>query len=210
MLFLFQSFVDWCDVVKPCMNGATCTQRANEYRCDCLNGFTGKVCDVRMVSCEVAASLKSKYTKVPPRKFWYAFCRLLIFFKINFFEKFFQEYNQSVKTVWIQIRLDILSGLIWIQTVYKGYQKMTLVDKELKRRTKFAIGSENEVNKNNIGFIVVTGSRYTIHFYYFLVEASFNSDVVECLSVDRTTRFESQLVQIGIFSLYDTLVIPIR
>ena len=43
------------------MNGATCTQRANEYRCDCLNGFTGKVCDVRMVSCEVAASLKSKY-----------------------------------------------------------------------------------------------------------------------------------------------------
>ena len=26
-----------------------------------------------------------------------SFCRLLIFFKINFFEKFFQEYHQSVK-----------------------------------------------------------------------------------------------------------------
>ena len=25
------------------------------------------------------------------------FCRLLIFFKINFFEKFFQEYNPNVK-----------------------------------------------------------------------------------------------------------------
>ena len=25
------------------------------------------------------------------------FCRLLTFYKINFFEKFFQEYNQSVK-----------------------------------------------------------------------------------------------------------------
>ena len=25
------------------------------------------------------------------------FCRLLIFFKINFFDKFFQEYHQSVK-----------------------------------------------------------------------------------------------------------------
>ena len=42
------------------MNGATCTQVANEYRCDCQDGFTGKVCDVRMVSCDVAASLKRK------------------------------------------------------------------------------------------------------------------------------------------------------
>ena len=27
---------------------------------------------------------------------------------------------------------DILSGLIWVQTVCKGYQQMTLEDKELK------------------------------------------------------------------------------
>ena len=26
------------------------------------------------------------------------------------------------QTVWIQIRTDILSVLIWVQTVYKGYQ----------------------------------------------------------------------------------------
>ena len=44
------------------------------------------------------------------------FCRLLIFFKMNFFEKFFQEYHQC-QTAWIQIRPDILSGLIWVQTV---------------------------------------------------------------------------------------------
>ena len=42
------------------MNGATCFQVANNYRCDCRDGFTGKVCDVRMVSCDVAASLKRK------------------------------------------------------------------------------------------------------------------------------------------------------
>ena len=58
------------------------------------------------------------------------FCRLLIYFKIKFFKKFFQEYHQSVKQL-IQIRPDILSGLIWIQTVCKGYQQMTLVGKEL-------------------------------------------------------------------------------
>ena len=32
-----------------------------------------------------------------PRKFFMLFCRLLIFFKLNFFEKFFQAYHQSVK-----------------------------------------------------------------------------------------------------------------
>ena len=31
------------------------------------------------------------------------------------------------QTVWIQIRPDILSGLIWVQTVCKGYQQMTKV-----------------------------------------------------------------------------------
>ena len=33
---------------------------------------------------------------------------------------------------WIQIRPDVLSGLIWVLTVCKGYQQMTLVGKELK------------------------------------------------------------------------------
>ena len=31
------------------------------------------------------------------------------------------------QTVWIQIRPDILSGLIWVQTVCKGYQQITKV-----------------------------------------------------------------------------------
>ena len=48
------------------------------------------------------------------------------FFIINFFERFFQEYHQS-QTVWIQIRPDIMSGLILVQSVCKSYQQMTLV-----------------------------------------------------------------------------------
>ena len=31
------------------------------------------------------------------------------------------------QTIWIQIRPDILSGLIWVQTVCKGYQQTTTV-----------------------------------------------------------------------------------
>ena len=39
------------------------------------------------------------------------------FFRINLFEKLFQEY--------------VLSGLIWVKAVCKGYQQTTLRDKEL-------------------------------------------------------------------------------
>ena len=35
---------------------------------------------------------------------------------------------------WIQIRPDVLSGLIWFQTVCKGYQQTTLVGKEFINR----------------------------------------------------------------------------
>ena len=33
-------------------------------------------------------------------------------------------------TVWIQTMSDVLSVLIWVQTVYKGYQQTTKVRKE--------------------------------------------------------------------------------
>ena len=46
-------------------------------------------------------------------------CHLLTFFdKINFFKKIFQEHYQSIKRFG-----SILSGLIWVQTVCKGYQQ---------------------------------------------------------------------------------------
>ena len=53
------------------------------------------------------------------------------FYKINFFKKILSGIPSECQTVWIQIRLDILSGLIWVQTVCKGYQQMTPVGKEL-------------------------------------------------------------------------------
>ena len=49
------------------------------------------------------------------------FC-LLIFFHNHFFENKIQEYHQGV-----QIRPDVLSDLIWAQTVFKGYQQTTKV-----------------------------------------------------------------------------------
>ena len=45
-------------------------------------------------------------------------------------QKLIKECHQC-HTVLIQIRLDVLSGLTWVQTVYKDYQQTTLVGKEL-------------------------------------------------------------------------------
>ena len=47
------------------------------------------------------------------------------FFKI-FKKKIFSGVPSECQTDWIQIRTDILSVLIWVQTVCKGYQQRTL------------------------------------------------------------------------------------
>ena len=53
------------------------------------------------------------------------------FFQKKYFRNFFIEILSECQTVWIQIRPDILSGLIWIQTVCKGCHRKTLAGKEL-------------------------------------------------------------------------------
>ena len=39
---------------------------------------------------------------------------------------FFRKILSDCQTVWIQIRSNLLSGMVWIQTVCKGYQQTTL------------------------------------------------------------------------------------
>ena len=61
------------------------------------------------------------------------------FFKVNLFKIFFQEYHQCQK-IWIQIRQDVLSGLIWVQAVCKSYQQITPAGKGLiSAKTYFTI-----------------------------------------------------------------------
>ena len=65
--------------------------------------------------------------------FTFLFYRLLIFFKINFFKKFLSGIPSDCQTVWNQIRPDIMSGLIWSQTVNNGCQQTTLAGKEINQ-----------------------------------------------------------------------------
>ena len=54
------------------------------------------------------------------------------FFQSQLFQKILAEIPSECQTVLIQIRPDILSGLIWVNTVCKEYQQGKLGDKELK------------------------------------------------------------------------------
>lgn len=42
------------------MNGGKCTQTANTFKCSCPAGWTGQICDVQTITCEVAAMSKGK------------------------------------------------------------------------------------------------------------------------------------------------------
>ena len=53
------------------------------------------------------------------------------FFQNHLFQNILSGISPECQAVWIQIRPDILSGLICIQTVCNGYQQTTLVVKEL-------------------------------------------------------------------------------
>ena len=49
------------------------------------------------------------------------------FFKYLLKIKSFRSIPSEFQTVWIQITPVVLLGLIWVQTVYKGYQQTTKV-----------------------------------------------------------------------------------
>ena len=55
----------------------------------------------------------------------------LFFSKSTFSKNSFKNIPSECRTEWIQIRPDILSGLIWVQYVCKGHEQMQGVDKEL-------------------------------------------------------------------------------
>ena len=61
----------------------------------------------------------------------HAFLSSADFFEIKFFKKNLPELPSECQTVWIQIRPDDSSSLIWVRTVYKGCQQVTLAVKDL-------------------------------------------------------------------------------
>lgn len=46
---------------NPCENSATCIQSGHLFHCTCAPGWSGKLCDVEMVSCSDASIRKGKF-----------------------------------------------------------------------------------------------------------------------------------------------------
>ena len=74
------------------------------------------------------------------REFWWTLCPqgnfscffvVCWFFQNQFFRKILSGIPSECQTDWIQIRPNILSGLIWVQSVCKSYQQTTIGYKEL-------------------------------------------------------------------------------
>ena len=55
------------------------------------------------------------------------------FFQYQLFRKILSCIPSECQILWILIRPDVTSGLIWVQSVCKGYQQTTLVGKELTK-----------------------------------------------------------------------------
>ena len=64
------------------------------------------------------------------------------FFQNQPFRKILSGIGSEFQTVWIQIRPDIVPGLIWFQIVCKCYQQTTLGGKELSGHADVAIDCE--------------------------------------------------------------------
>ena len=60
------------------------------------------------------------------------------FIQNQHFPKILSGIPSECQIVWNQIRPDFMSGLIWVQTVCKSYQQMTLGDKESLKESQTA------------------------------------------------------------------------
>ena len=93
--------------------------------------YVGTVC---WSVCIVNSNPTTIYTLTfcPPSEIFHSFLSSADFFQNQLFRKNLSGIPSECQTDWIQIRPTILSGLIWVQSVCKDYDQMTLVDKELK------------------------------------------------------------------------------
>ena len=85
----------------------------------------------------------------------------VFFFNINFFERFFQEYHQSVK----QFGARSVRVWYWVQIVCKGYQQTTKVDKELTASASVMIGTQLYCFNEN-GMLLGSFDRKYYNKYY--------------------------------------------
>ena len=116
----------------------------------------------------------------------------------DFFKSFFLILSgipSEYQTVWIQNRSDILWGLIWIQTVCKGYQQTTLVAKDCYSMliTKHLKTVWTQIRTDKISGLIFIRSEFLKSLFLKLSAADKNwaweFDIKSCLNFILTFLF---------------------
>ena len=90
---------------------------------------------------------------LPAGKF-FMFLSSADFFHNQHFVKILSKIPSECQTVWIQIRHDILSGLIWIQTICKCYQQTALAGEEISKLPREYVGILKRIHNDYIALIL--------------------------------------------------------
>ena len=116
-------------------------------------------------------------------------------FQNQLFRKFISRIPSECRTVWILIRPDVLSGLIWIQIVGKSYLQMTIGDKGLRLQIAagkqiwykkreiyiifFALSSYSQCFENSLFLLLKTGNKILpIHIDSYIVNGNSHFKIV--------------------------------
>ena len=92
---------------------------------------------------------------------FFVFCRFL--FGNQLFRKILSGIPSGCQTVWIQIQRDILSSLVWVQTVCKGYQRTTKVASSRQRVDNgFMMWMKNSVDPGQLDSLEASWSGSTL------------------------------------------------
>ena len=105
--------------------------------------------------------ISNLFSSLSTRLFWMFLCPLRIFSKSFFFLKILSGIPTDCQTDWIQFRPNILSGLIWLQTVCKGYEQTTIVSKELNKLQGLSESSWHHLEKKDIAKNILTSNENT-------------------------------------------------
>ena len=89
---------------------------------------------------------------------FHAFLSSADFFQNQFFQKILSGIPSECQMIWIQIGLDFMSSLIWVQTVCKDYQQ-----------TKNVVAAGKELTERNTQFYVTKTVAKHIPTAYKLV-----------------------------------------
>ena len=98
---------------------------------------------------------------------FHAFLSSADFFQNQLVRKILSGIPSECQIVWIQIRPDILLGLIWVQSICKSYQQTTLGDKELNTQSHssmfFHINEPVHEISNNVVCATSKASDQPVH-----------------------------------------------